>query len=969
MRSFPLPLVDEKIRQPKHIRQGSSSPTRTWPRSSHVKDVLAKKTTAPSALDVISPYNSTTFMLTPPSAYLYNGSSQYHHHYSPSSTNSPTNASTINNSRGKSPSKRFSLQKYYYGRNTMSMSATRISPSRSPSRTPSPPPSLATKPMTTPLPTTHSLSTSLSHLTPASSSLSFWPSSSAVSTPATIPETTASTSGYQGTPLLSLATEEASSSRMQQQESNAGSLSTLVSTSISTASTTSATPVNIKTINTLHIATTNLPSNQDMAPLRHLSPPILQTIMATPTSPLIPSLPLSTSPPSDPDTFLPHSKPALTPLIPLTTAYPSPSSPSFASSLCTPNASRISSPEPSDSIPFPASRLTPAKLAHLLDQSQQESLRAGSRRPLILDLRPHPDFYPISIAHSININLPTLLMRRYRRGVAVTSFALESFITIPSDKDVYHQILDSWKSSVTESEEPHDVIVLDQDMKAGDEEHGRSATAAWTLLNVLERGGSQSDFDGVSTRMWFLEGGFDAFQSWDASEKFLVRAGGFQHRSSPCLKPCTSAQADQDVEMTLAVPGGSVSAPVSRRPSLAIDTTVAFAPKQKTPVRRESLFSLNTKALQRPTGLSRSQTVNLKPLAISTQPAASLSIHIPQTPSSAHPHQQQPSMTAAWLTVPSTIPAPALSPAMSMVSNCSMEIAHSASTDHTSSWSADSGSMNGSGHFLPSCANNNLGLNLNSKRSVSSLLTINSLHASASCASASILEEDDEELGQYGSRPMANQMFNDREDIYSHQNQRRHQKYQHHDGDSFQYASDYSYQSHQDPSDCIEENQDNEQEISCILPGFLYLGPEIVTNDQVEELDRLGVKRILNMATECEDVLVAHRPGMEYHKIGVYDNVEADVSAGLIQAVDIIAASKDSAIYVHCKAGKSRSVTATIAYLISHLQWPLNKAYQHVLTNRPCMCPNLGFVAELIEMEKHILGADHARGLQLHQLS
>lgn len=426
---------------------------------------------------------------------------------------------------------------------------------------------------------------------------------------------------------------------------------------------------------------------------------------------------------------------------------------------------------------------------------------------------------------------------------------------------MYHQILDDWRTSASEPDEPRDIIVLDQDMKAGDEEHGRSATAAWTLLNVLERGGGQNDFGGVSTRIWFLEGGFDAFQAWDASEKFLVRAGGFQ-QGSPLLQPC-SYQVDQDVEMTLAVPGGSVSAPVSRRPSLAIDTTVAFAPKQKTPVRRESLFSLNTKALQRPAGHARSQTVNLKPLAISTQPAGSLSVHIPQTPSSAHPLQQLPSKTAAWLSVPSTIPASALSPAMSMVSNCSMEIAHSASTDHTSSWSADSSSVNGSGHFLPSVVNNSLGLSLNSKRSVSSLMTINSLHASASCASASILEEEDEE--SY-----------------------RHQKYQQHGGDSFQYASDYSYQSHQDPSDCIEEDQDNEKEISCILPGFLYLGPEIVTKSQVQELDQLGVKRILNMATECEDVLVADRPGMEYHKIGVYDNVEADVSAGLLQAVDII---------------------------------------------------------------------------------
>ncbi|KAF9092228.1 hypothetical protein BGX29_010560 [Mortierella sp. GBA35] len=816
----------------------------------------------------------------------------------------------------------------------MSMSSARISPSRSPSRTPSPPPptktTTATTTLTAPFSTSSSSPSSTSQFTPASSSTL----SPAVST--TISETTASTPGCQGT-LSSSATETTEASQLQQ-GSNAGSLSTLVSSVITSSTATIVHPKALN-LNNLHIATTPLLSaDQDMPFSRHLSPPILHTIMATPTSPSVPaSFPLSISPLSDSDTYFSHTKPTLTLHA---NAYPSPSSPSFASSLLsTPSESRISSPEPSESTPFPASRLTPAKLAHFLDQAHQGSPRAGSRRPLILDLRPHPDFYPLSIAHSININLPTLLMRRYQRGVAVSSFALESFITIPSDKDVYHQILDSWRTS-TETEEPHDVIVLDQDMKAGDEEHGRSATAAWTLLNVLERGGSQSDFGGATTRIWFLEGGFDAFQAWDASEKFLVRAGGVQQASpagSPLLKP-NSLQADQDVEMTLAVPGGLVSAPVSRRPSLAIDTTVAFAPKPTKPVRRESLFSLNTKALQRPAGLSRSQTVNLKPLSISTQP---------QGPTSGHPSQHHASTKGAtWLTVPSSIPPPALSPAMSMISNCSMEIAHSASTDHTSSWSADSSSVNGSGHFLPPMVNTNLGLNLSSKRSVSSLMTLNSLHASTSCASASIREEDEE----YS-----------RGDFYR-DHQQPHQSFHQ---DDFHYASDYS---NQDPNDCVE-NQDNEQEISCILPGFLYLGPEIVTKSQVEELDRLGVKRILNMATECEDVLVSQRPGMEYHKIGVHDHVEADVSAGLLQAVDIIAASKESAIYVHCKAGKSRSVTATIAYLISQLQWPLNKAYQHVLKQRPCMCPNLGFVAELIEMERHILGADNARGLQLQPIN
>ncbi|KAI8598852.1 protein-tyrosine phosphatase-like protein [Dissophora ornata] len=353
--------------------------------------------------------------------------------------------------------------------------------------------------------------------------------------------------------------------------------------------------------------------------------------------------------------------------------HPSPSSPVYAPSTsdCNNDSAIISSPEKSTATPFPASCISSAKLAQLIKQSDQGSVSAGSRRPLILDLRPHPDFYPLSIAHSININLPTLLMRRYRRGGAISSFALESFITMPSDKD------------------------------AGDEAYGRSATAAWTLLNVLERGIGSDCFGGAPIRLWYLEGGFAAFQSWDFSEKYLMRSG-----------------------------------------------------------------------------------------------------------------------------------------------------------------------------FLKSSTSN----------------------------------------------------F--------------------------------------DSAEQDEIHDDSEDKISCILPNFLYLGPEIVHQSQVEELDRLGVKRILNMATECEDLLVSNRQGMEYHKIGVYDHIDADVSAGLQEAVDIIGTyTFYSPIYVHCKAGKSRSVTATIAYLITQLQWPLNKAYKHVLTQRPCMCPNIGFVSELIRMEERTFGADKARGI------
>lgn len=41
--------------------------------------------------------------------------------------------------------------------------------------------------------------------------------------------------------------------------------------------------------------------------------------------------------------------------------------------------------------------------------------------------------------------------------------------------------------------------------------------------------------------------------------------------------------------------------------------------------------------------------------------------------------------------------------------------------------------------------------------------------------------------------------------------------------------------------------------ISTILPNFLYLGPELTLEEHVDSLLSLGVKRIVNIAAECDD--------------------------------------------------------------------------------------------------------------------
>lgn len=162
-------------------------------------------------------------------------------------------------------------------------------------------------------------------------------------------------------------------------------------------------------------------------------------------------------------------------------------------------------------------------------------------------------------------------------------------------------------------------------------------------------------------------------------------------------------------------------------------------------------------------------------------------------------------------------------------------------------------------------------------------------------------------------------------------------------------------------------------EPSEILSNFLYLGPEIATLSEANYLkQRFGIRRIVNAAYEIDDGGGRHLSlgddsgsGFEkYKKVPLKDSVEAK---GVQHHIDEACAFLDDArlhsapTYVHCKAGKSRSVMLVMAYLIHSNRWSLRKSYAYVVERRRDVSPNIGFVAELMAFEERCLGSVDGR--------
>ena len=123
---------------------------------------------------------------------------------------------------------------------------------------------------------------------------------------------------------------------------------------------------------------------------------------------------------------------------------------------------------------------------------------------------------------------------------------------------------------------------------------------------------------------------------------------------------------------------------------------------------------------------------------------------------------------------------------------------------------------------------------------------------------------------------------------------------------------------------------DEDRDFPAEIIPFLYLGNAGNSKD-LEALSKHRIQYILNVTSDLPNRF-EELTNMKYMQILVTDDGTQDLACHFPEAIRFIdeGRSKKIGVLVHCLAGVSRSVTITVAYLMSHLNLNLNDAFSLV---------------------------------------
>ncbi|KAG6812234.1 hypothetical protein H0H92_003774 [Tricholoma furcatifolium] len=551
------------------------------------------------------------------------------------------------------------------------------------------------------------------------------------------------------------------------------------------------------------------------------------------------------------------------------------------------------------STPFSA-RWGPSDASSSADVQNGRGIEAGElykriispKRPLLIDTRPPTSFVSFHVKHSVNIAIPSLILKRCKKpgGGFQSIDALRQFITTDGSKQSWDELMSS-SHSVWDG----DVVIYDDEMDLKDK--ANVSVTAWALIPVLAPLVTNGSVD-------YLKGGISAAGHDSAFESLIISGGEFNFGFNAESPPPQAGGGG------LKKGGGlfqldTQSAIQSKTfPEIEGSSVVSFKPASPLPMMPGTLST------SQPTHTTTNNHLDVQ-IADPTPspPPSQVGFHRPPPPKKrpSVPVLRKIDTRSAERLNPN---APCLSIRTRPIRSATLAVPPSmfqppASPSHLSLVHSNHSPPGSAARFTPSSPSHN----------ISNFLT------------------------PYYTPP------------HTPGTPKPFQQLQ-------QPPSPATARPEMDPP--TTEEAFPAFTISTILPNFLYLGPELTAPEHVVELQELGVKRILNIAIECDDDQGLNlKDVFKYHKIPMRDIVEEEnISRGVKEACEIIddARLHSAPVYVHCKAGKSRSVTAVMAYLIHANHWTLSRAYSFVLERRKGISPNIGFVSELMSFEEKELG-------------
>lgn len=139
----------------------------------------------------------------------------------------------------------------------------------------------------------------------------------------------------------------------------------------------------------------------------------------------------------------------------------------------------------------------------------------------------------------------------------------------------------------------------------------------------------------------------------------------------------------------------------------------------------------------------------------------------------------------------------------------------------------------------------------------------------------------------------------------------------------------------------------------------LYLGGLAAALQRQVLIDE-GIRAVVCCVRELDFPSSDFHEGLEYYRVDVEDMSREPIELFWPEAAEFIHSfiSQGERVFVHCRAGVSRSASTVIAYLVSYQGFSLYDAFTQARSRRAVVTPNMGFMERLCEFEKLKNGAE-----------